>query len=371
PERVVLSYFAPNGQHFGNAVVARDADGYRILSYLPGNPQITGRYLALTASLRGGQLTIARSHAQIDALRDVFLNILGLSLLPTILVALTGGLVLARRGARHVAVIGNTLDQLTSGDLKARVGPVTGWSDDLARIGAKVDQMARSQEDTVASLRQVSSDIAHDLKTPIQRVAVHLDELGQSRTLSEADRAQLEKAQSEIDLISSVFQSLLQLAQIESGSPKARFGPVDLTALCQTLCDVYEPVAAEKGQILRCELQADHAVSVTGDRHLLGQVLANLIENAIHHTPEQTTITVSLSSGDDHVDLSVADTGPGIPEGERDKVLRRLYRLDHSRTTPGHGLGLSLVASIAQAHDAKLKLTDAHPGLRVTLSFPV
>lgn len=371
PERVILSYFAPNGQHFGNAVVARDADGYRILSYLPGNPEITGRYLALTASLHGGQLTIARSHAQIDALRDVFLNILGLSLLPTILVALSGGLMLARSGARHVAVIGGTLDQLTSGDLEARVGDVTGWSDDLARIGLKIDQMALSQQNTVASLRQVSSDIAHDLKTPIQRVAVHLDDLNQSQGLSDAARAHLDKAQTELNRISSVFQSLLQLAQIESGSPRARFSVVDLTALCRTICDVYEPAAGENGQTLTCDLPDDRAVTVTGDRHLLGQVLANLIENAIHHTPRGTTITVGLSVGQDHVDLSVTDNGPGIPEAQRDLVLRRLYRLDTSRSTPGHGLGLSLVASIAQVHDAKLQLTDAGPGLRVTLSFPV
>ncbi len=370
PERVVLSYFAPNGRHFGNAVVARDADGYRILSDLPGQPEINGRYLALTASLRGGQLTVARSRAQIDALRGVFLNILGLSLLPTILIALSGGLILARRGARHVAVIGGTLDSLTSGDLEARVGGVDGWSDDLARIGAKVDQMARSQEDTVANLRQVSSDIAHDLKTPIQRVAVHLDELSQSDDLPEQERALVDKALDELDGIVSVFHSLLQLTQIESGSPRARFQPVDLTALCQTLCDVYEPSAAENGQTLICTLPQDPVRSVTGDRNLLGQVLANLIENALRHTPKDSTITVALSQGATHVDLSVSDTGPGIPAAERDLVLRRLYRLDRSRTTPGNGLGLSLVASIAQVHGAELTLAEADPGLRVTLSFP-
>ncbi|MGY9048141.1 ATPase [Puniceibacterium antarcticum] len=369
PERVVLSYFAPNGLHYGNAVVAKDDDGYRILTDLPDRPEITGRYLALTASMQGGQLTVARSRAQIDALRGVFLNILGLSLLPTILIALSGGLILARRSARHVAVIGGTLDRLTSGDMQARVGGVGGWSDDLARIGAKVDQMARSQEDTVASLRQVSSDIAHDLKTPIQRVAVHLDELSQ-KDLPEEERVLVDKALDELDGIVSVFHSLLQLAQIESGSPRARFTSVDLTALCQTLCDVYEPSAAENGQTLTCALPCDPVRPVNGDRNLLGQVLANLIENALRHTPKDSTITVTLSQGVSHVDLSVTDSGPGIPEAERELVLRRLYRLDRSRTTPGNGLGLSLVASIAQVHNARLTLADAGPGLCATLSFP-
>ncbi len=131
--------------------VARDADGYRILTDLPGSPKSTGSYLALTASLRGGQLTVARSRAQIDALRGVFLNILGLSLLPTILIALSGGLILARRGARHVAVIGGTLDRLTAGDLEARVRAVDGWSDDLARIGAGSTRWRPAQEATVAN----------------------------------------------------------------------------------------------------------------------------------------------------------------------------------------------------------------------------
>ncbi len=370
PERVVLSYFAPNGQHFGNAVVGRDADGYRILSHLPGNPEVTGRYLALTTSLRGGQLTIARGLAQIDVLRDVFVNILVLSLLPTILLVLSGGFILARRGARHVAVISSVLDQLTSGNLQARVGDVTGWSDDLARIAAKVDQMARSQEDTVASLRQVSSDIAHDLKTPIQRVAVHLDDLSQSDDLKGPERAQLDKALTELDGIVSIFHSLLQLAQIESGSPRARFAPVDLTALCQTLCEVYEPSAAEREQTLTFATPDDPVPPIVGDRNLLGQVLANLIENALNHTPKGTRITIALSSGENHVDLSVIDTGPGVPEAERELVLRRLYRLDRSRTTPGNGLGLSLVAGIAQVHGATLHLEDVQGGFGVRLRFP-
>jgi len=369
PERVVLSYFAPNGRHYGNALVARDADGYRILSYLPGNPEIEGRFLALTTSLHGGQLTVARSLAHIDALRDAFLNILGISLLPTVLVALSGGLILARRGARHVAVISETLDQVTSGNLQARVGDVAGWSDDLARIGAKVDQMARSQEDAVESLRQVSSDIAHDLKTPIQRAAVHLDDLSQNPDLSQDARAQLEKAQVEINGIVSIFHALLQLAQIESGSPRARFAAVDLSELCQTLCDVYEPAIAENGQTLICALPDAPMRPVMGDRMLLGQVLANLIENALHHTPHGTTISIALSQSETHVDLSVTDNGPGIPEAERDLVLRRLYRLDRSRLTPGNGLGLSLVAGIALVHDATLTLEDAAPGLRVRLRF--
>jgi signal transduction histidine kinase len=145
---------------------------------------------------------------------------------------------------------------------------------------------------------------------------------------------------------------------------------VDLSELCQTLCDVYDPATVENGQTLICALPDAPVRTVMGDRTLLGQVLANLIENAMHHTPQGTRITVALSQSETHVDLSVTDNGPGIPEAERDLVLRRLYRLDRSRGTPGNGLGLSLVAGIAQVHDATLTLEDAGPGLRVRLRFP-
>jgi len=369
PERVVLSYLAPNLRHFGNAMVGRDADGYHIVSVAQDGPQVEGRFLALTASLHGGQLTIARSRSEIDALRGVFLNILGLSLLPTILIALSGGLYLARRSARHVAIVGKTLDQLTSGDLEARVGQTKNWSDDLARIGTKIDQMARAQETSVAALRQVSSDIAHDLKTPIQRVAVHLDDLSQRGDLASPARELVDSAREELDGIVSVFHSLLQIAQIEAGTPGSHFAPVDLSDLIQTCVELYEPTASETGHALVTDISPGEIPRVNGERNLLMQMLANLIENALRHTPAQTRIVVSLKAEAAAVTLCVADTGPGIPESEVENVLQRLYRLDQSRMTPGSGLGLSFVSVVANLHDARLSLSDNAPGLRVSVVF--
>ena len=368
PSRLVLSYVSPAGRIFGNGALARDDEGYHIVSLTQGRAEYSGAYLSLTSTLYGGQLTIARSRAEIEALAQVFFNILVISLLPTVLIALSGGLYLARRSKRHVEVIGATLDDLTSGDLAARVKVVPGWSDDLIRIGEKVNQMAGAQESQVAMLRQVSSDIAHDLKTPIQRVAVHLDELVDA-TEPDSDAGRfVSQAQQEVSGIASVFESLLQIAQLESSSLRDHFAPVALLPLCQTMAEIYEPSAANKNQSLTVDLPPDE-VYVQGDRTLLGQVLANLIENALRHTPESSEITIRLVQDQGHPVLEVADNGPGIPESEREKVLQRLYRLDGSRNTPGNGLGLSLVEGVVKLHGGTLDLLDNAPGLRVRIRF--
>lgn len=368
PGRVILSYITPNGQIFGNGAIARDDEGYHIVSLAKSRTEYDGDYLSLTIRLYGGQLTVARSLAQIEALRVVFFNILLLSLLPTILIALSGGLYLARRSKRHVEVIGGTLDDLTNGDLTARVTMGPRWADDLVRIGDKVNQMAGAQEAQTQMLRQVSSDIAHDLKTPIQRVAVYLDDMARTVPSASEEGALLGKAQDEVAGIASVFQSLLQIASVESGSPKAHFKPVNLNQLCETMTEVYEPAAAAKGQSLVCAVP-DKMVQVVGDKNLLGQVLANLVENAMRHTPEGSKITVTLAQNAGRAILEIADNGPGIPAAEREKVVRRLYRLDRSRNTPGNGLGLSLVEGVVKLHGGHLSLLDNAPGLRVRIEF--
>ena len=368
PNRMVLSYVTDRGRHFGNGVLSRDEEGYYLTTLDDPDVRIDGQYLALTTSLYGGQLTIARSRSEIDQLWGLFRTVVLLSLLPTLGIALAAGLIMARRSARQVDAVGRTLDQLTSGNLAARVHPTAQWSDDLHRIGARIDRMAAAQETSVGALRQVSSDVAHDLKTPIQRISVHLDDLSR-QDLSPAAAALVDQAQTEIGGVVSVFHALLQIAQIEAGTPKSRFTPVDLVGVVQTFAELYEPAAMEEGRALTVALETDSAV-VQGDRDLLGQILANLIENALRHTPAGTPITLGLRREKGAVDLTVADHGPGIPAAETGKVLQRLYRLDRSRATPGSGLGLSLVAVIAELHGATVTLSDNAPGLRAAVRFP-
>ena len=368
PTRLIISYITPTGRVVGNGAIARTDEGFQIVSLDPDRAEFDGAYLSLTDSLYGGLLTIARSRAEILALRDLFINILLISLLPTLLIALSGGLILARRSKRHVDVVSGALDAMTTGDLAARVEVGPRWSDDLLRIGDKLNQMAGAQEASVAALKQVSSDIAHDLKTPIQRVAVHLDDLTRSLPVGAAGTEHAQKAQAELDDIAATFQSLLQLAQVEGGSAKARFETVDLAALCSTIVEVFEPLAAQKGQVLEW-VPAKGTQAVQGDKVLLQQLLSNLIENALRHTPEGSHVQVSLPVEDGAPVLVVSDNGQGIPETERSKVLQRLYRLDQSRNTPGNGLGLSLVEAVTKLHGATLDLEDNAPGLRAIVRF--
>ncbi|TCS54484.1 signal transduction histidine kinase [Primorskyibacter sedentarius] len=368
PQRLVLSFISGDGRSFGNSILARDEDGYRLISLEDGNAQIQGTYLTLTDTLWGGQLTIARNRQDVEALRDAYWRIFALSLFPTIILGFSGALYFASRSARQVSEIGAALDLMTKGDLNARVMPRSNWSADLAGIGGKVDLLAQAQEASVATIKQVSSDIAHDLKTPLQRVGVHLNDLKHQTELSSEATDLIEKARLELDDMALVFVSLLQIAQIESGSARAQFAPLDLDALAGDFCELYEFSAADSGRTLSF-VGMGETVMVDGDRTLLGQVLANLIENAIRHTPKGSDIVASVSQVNRRVTLAVTDNGTGIPASEHDLVLRRLYRRDQSRTTPGSGLGLSLVTSIAKLHNANVILSDATPGLRVQIVF--
>ncbi|EMP57360.1 ATPase domain-containing protein [Marinobacter santoriniensis NKSG1] len=323
-----------------------------------------GSYLAWKGRVGDGDLTLLVGRDGLDELGNTFALVLLWSLIPALLLAtVTGGFV-ARKARDRLDAIESTLKQLTSGQNAARV-PLSGdTGDDLGQIATAVNRMAEAQEASIEALRQVSADIAHDLKTPIQRVAVLLDRLDDG-TLDDAAQNTVGAAREETAQIIKTFQTLLQIAQMESGQIRSTFSPVDLAALTRDLAEMYEPAACDSGH--RINVEADDPVMVTGDRNLLARLIANLIENALRHAPGGT-LTLRVVSGPSP-ELVVADEGPGIPASERERVLRRLYRMERSRTSEGSGLGLSLVAAIADVHDAELTLGDAGPGLEVRVRF--
>ena len=368
PEDRILSYVLPGGLNVGNAALVSKKNGYTALSLDEEYADLSGSYFALSAPVHGGQMTIALSAEPLGDIREAFLSVFLFSLIPTTLLVIGGGVLLARRSVRRLNRIDTTLDRLTTGDYAARVAPMTGRADDLSQIGDRIDKMAAAQEQQISALKQVSADIAHDLKTPIQRVSVLLNRL-QDKANLDSDSAELvDRANAETDGIVKTFQSLLQIAQIEGGSPRKRFEPVDVAALARTFCEVYEPAAEETGHALLCDVP-DQPMYVVGDKTLLGQVFANLIENALRHTPDGANVSVGAILDSGTVRLTVSDTGPGIPADERENVLRRLYRLERSRTTPGNGLGLSLVAAIVDMHEGEMRLKDNHPGLQVEITL--
>ncbi|WP_161594653.1 sensor histidine kinase [Marimonas lutisalis] len=369
PAETVYAFLGNDGRYAGNARAVLTGGQVRLSALDASRPLGDAGYLHEIERLSGGVLIVAESLAPIARLTDTFLSLLAFSLGPTILVSLGLGVLIARRSARRVARIEATLDDIAGGNLAARYDTCDRSGDDISRIGQGINRMAGKQQTATEALRQVTTDIAHDLRTPLQRLSVLLDDLrshlpadGPASDLANSARGETERA-------TDVFRALLHIAQIEGGEPASRFGPVDLVATARQIAELYAPTADERGDQLVLDLP-DLPVMITGDAGLLGQALANLVENALRHAPAGGTLTISVTSDGPAADLTVGDTGPGIPEAERANVLRRLYRLERSRTTSGNGLGLALVSAIASLHEAELSLADNHPGLRVTLRFP-
>jgi signal transduction histidine kinase len=268
---------------------------------------------------------------------------------------------------RRVESVNRTARQIMEGQLDSRV-TVRDNGDELDRLAANLNAMLDRIQSLMESLKQVSSDIAHDLRTPLARLRQNLETAKVSATSVEEFRSSTEVAIAETDGLLKTFSALLRIAQIESGSRKADFARVDLSELFDFVAETFAAVAEDEGHQLVCDIQ--DGIAISGDRELLLQLATNLVENAIRHTPNGSRIEFCLRQEMAEVIVTVRDNGPGIPEGERGKVLRRFYRLEASRTTPGSGLGLALVAAIAELHGARLGLIDHGPGLIVEVRFP-
>lgn len=286
----------------------------------------------------------------------------------TVLLGAGGGGWLSHLFLRRVDAIGRTAEAIIEGDLARRV-PVQGTGDDLDRLAATLNRMLDRIAALMESLRQVSNDIAHDLRTPLSRLGQRLEDArAHARSVADYERA-VDAAAAEAEGLLGTFAALLRIAQVEAGTQRSAFHLVDLSALVETVADAFAPAAEDEEHALTAEVAP--GVAVHGDQELLTQMLANLVENALRHTPRDSRIRILLARppGEGTL-LAVEDDGPGVPAPERGRVLRRFYRRERSRTTPGSGLGLSLVAAIADLHDARLSLDDAGPGLRVSISFP-
>ena len=373
PDIRILFYVPDQGTAVSNVASFPPVSGVTIVadkSIRAKSGSVSDSYLALSARVGAGHLIVAQSREQVEEMGEIFLAVLFIGLLPALVIAGLAGLWVAKGARIKIDAIQHTLLELKSGTLSARLEGVEGRSDDLSGIGQEVNRMARAQEALVASIRQVSSDIAHDLKTPIQRVAVVLEQVMNKTTLTEGQEVLLSRAIGETERIVQTFQSLLQLAQIEGGAVRDRLHPVNLVEVSRDVVDFLEVEAEERGFALSLRVQPNVVACIKGDRHLLSQLIGNLVQNALTHVPKGGPVVVEVTGRGNETVLTVSDHGPGIPEKERGKVLQRLYRLDQSRTTEGNGLGLSLVSAISDLHGARLTLEDNMPGLTVRVTFP-
>ncbi len=326
------------------------------------------RLIALGSPLSDGALlVVAHEMDERDELLSVLILAFSIAGLLSIALALCAGLVLSRAFLGRIDHFNRTAAQIMQGRLEERV-PLQGSGDEFDRLAENVNAMLSRIQHLMEGMRQVSSDVAHDLRTPLSRLRQGLELAYRKATSLDEFRHAVDRALSETDDILATFAALLRIAQIEAGSRKAGFMTVDLSGAFQAIEEAYAAVIEDSGRRLQTSIEG--CVFFRGDRELIIQMLSNLLDNAIRHTPPKSLITITLRREPDGVVGCVADNGEGIPEGERAKVLKRFYRLDHSRTTNGNGLGLALVSAIAELHGIELQLHDNKPGLAVRMSFP-
>jgi signal transduction histidine kinase len=325
------------------------------------------RALAEEFGLLGGfRLLVGREVEHRMQIQTLIKRALGWGLALTLLLGLAGGFVMSRGMLGRVDAINRTTQRIMAGDLSQRI-PVRGSRDEFDQLAANLNAMLDQIERLLAGMRQVTDNIAHDLRTPLNRLRSRIEVALLREPRGAESRALLEETLADAEAMIGTFNALLEIARAEAGSERGAFEEVDLEALGRDLADLYRPLAEDKG--LTFEFQRSPGLRIRANRHLLAQALSNLLDNAVKYTPSGGRVRLAIERGPDGPTITVADTGPGIPHADRERVLQRFVRLDATRSTPGNGLGLSLVDAVAKLHRAELSLADNRPGLRISLAF--
>ncbi len=316
----------------------------------------------------GSYLAVGRDTNPVFHMQELLVRGFAICLVLTLAMALGSGSLTTLSVLRRIEAINGASREVEAGALDRRVPVSPGPRDEFAELGFHLNRMLDRIQTLLLDLQQVTNDIAHDLRTPLTRLRHRLELARLGPADPGAYERAIDRAIEDTDAILATFASLLRIAQIEAGTRRAGFTSVDLSDLASGLLETYEPVAEDASRHLAGRVAT--GILVQGDRQLLTQMIANLLENALQHTPEGSTIGITLDRSAAGPVLEVTDNGPGIPEAMREQVFKPFMRLDRSRSTPGSGLGLSLVAVIAELHDIAIALGDNEPGLRITLAFP-
>jgi signal transduction histidine kinase len=336
------------------------------------------RHLAMVRvfELPGGfRLLVGRDLEERERLYHIVLDAGRWSIAIVVVLGILGGVFVTRRVLRRVDAMTETTKIIMAGDLGGRL-PIAGTGDEIDRLAENLNQMLERIEALMRGLKEVSDNIAHDLKTPLTRLRMRAEEALRGAHGESEYRAALEKTIEESDALIRTFNALLMIARAESGHARDNIAEFDAADVARDVGELYEPLAEQKG--ITFKVEADTAAPVRGNRELVSQALANLVDNAIKYAgPDQQSaggampqIVVQAVNEKDRVLLTVSDRGPGIAEADRPRVVERFVRLEQSRSQPGSGLGLSLAAAVARLHGGDLKLEDNGPGLKTIIALP-
>ena len=345
--------------------VAPDQDGWVVFDLTERDITDDSTYLARARSFLlsdGLNLLVGREVRELEKTRVTVINSMVWGIGMTLALALAGGIAMSRSTARKVEAINQTSKNIMEGDLALRI-PIDGTNDEFDHLAKNLNAMLDQNQRLMEGIRHVSDNVAHDLRTPLTRLRGILEQTANAKYSEEHRKENLERAIQEADNLLSIFNALLRITKIEAESSKENFLPLKLETVARDVAELYEPVAQEKG--IKINVIVGSSSNIVGDRDLLFQAIANLVDNAIKHAPPDTSITLSTSDKS----VVVTDSGSGVPENQLEQIFRRFYRVDESRQTVGNGLGLALVKAVSILHRGRVLAENNNTGLKITLTL--
>lgn len=364
PTRMLYGVFTPDGRRtLGSLQTQRPPTGlHQITFYDPGEGRDAARAVAVDLSPRE-RLVVAVDSEWLERTERLIVIIFAVAFLGACVVGFGGAVILGGYLRERLWSISRSAEAIIGGDIRQRM-PVSNRDDEFDQLAATLNRMLDRIEGLLENLRQVSSDIAHDLRTPLARLRNRLEQQPLDQSQSET---LIGDAIHQLDDVLSLFGAILRIAEVESGETRRFFAPVDVSALGTELAESYAPAFEDRGHVLLWSIDPD--LIVEGDRELLAQAVINLVENAQRHTVEGTIVRLTVTSTGDFVCLQVVDNGPGVPKADLDRITKRFARLERSRNSAGYGLGLSLVSAVAKLHGGRLILKNSAPGLSAIIEL--
>ncbi len=368
PTRRIYAVFAPDGRRIlGTLQTKRPDTGLRRIPFTdPTEGVDEARAMSADAS-PDVRIVVAVDDDWVDRSDEIVLVVFGVAFFGTFLLGFGGAVILGGYLERRLRSISRSAEAIIGGDTRQRM-PVSVRRDEFDQVAMTLNRMLDRIEGLLENLRQVSSDLAHDLRTPLSRLRTRLEQGVLDHPDRDEAEAILQDAVHRIDEVLSLFGAILRIAEVESGETRRYFEPVDLSALATELAESFAPSVEEEERTLLWSIEPH--IYVEGDRELLAQAFINLLENAQRHTKLGTVIRMALVTAGSCASFSVVDNGHGVPKAELSRITKRFARLESSRNTSGYGLGLSLVRAVARLHRGSLILTNANPGLSATMELP-